>query len=105
RHRFEADVQRWVDAYVALESRLNRPLRPTVTGVRPTNAALPEDLSRTVRCELRISEDEPIPSIVEVLEQFGIRVLENPTAIRIDGLAAKYGDEYIVVLNPTVSND
>src|SRR5262249_4836083 len=25
--------------------------------------------------------------------------------VRIDGLAAKYGEEYIVVLNPTVSND
>jgi Zn-dependent peptidase ImmA (M78 family) len=32
-------------------------------------------------------------------------VLENPTDLRIDGLAAKYGDEYIIVLNPTVSND
>jgi Zn-dependent peptidase ImmA (M78 family) len=40
-----------------------------------------------------------------VLERFGIRVLENRTELRIDGLAAKYDGEYVVVLNPAVSND
>ena len=33
-HRFEADVQRWVDAYVALEQKLNRPLVATITDFR-----------------------------------------------------------------------
>jgi Zn-dependent peptidase ImmA (M78 family) len=54
---------------------------------------------------LDVSEDEPIPSVVDVLEQFGVRVLENWTDLRIDGLAAKYGEEHVVVLNPNVSND
>ena len=43
--------------------------------------------------------------MVEVLESFRVRVLEQPTELRIDGLAAKYGEEFVVVLNPTVSND
>ena len=43
--------------------------------------------------------------MVDVLEQFGIRTLENRNELRIDGLAAKYANEYIVVLNPSVSND
>jgi Zn-dependent peptidase ImmA (M78 family) len=104
-HRYEADVQRWVDGYVALECRLGRPLRATTSPIRDASNTPPEDLSRAIRRQLRLSEDGPIASIVEVLEQFGIRVLENPTVLRIDGLAAKYGDEYVVVLNPTVSND
>jgi Zn-dependent peptidase ImmA (M78 family) len=43
--------------------------------------------------------------VVEVLEYFGIRVLENRTDLKVDGFAAKYGDGPVVVLNPNVSND
>lgn len=103
-HRFEADVQRWVDAYVALEVRLRKPLSSKMRLTVPKNAT-PDELSREVRRKLNVSEDEPIASIVDVLELFGVRVLEQPTELRIDGLAAKYGQEYIVALNPTVSND
>src|SRR6266542_1668972 len=104
-HRYEAEVQRWIDGYVALESRLHRPLRPGITDLRVKSKILPDDLSREVRRWLEISEGEPIPSVVDVLEQFGVRVLENPTDLPIDGLAAKYGPEHVVVINPTVSND
>jgi Zn-dependent peptidase ImmA (M78 family)/DNA-binding XRE family transcriptional regulator len=104
-HTFEADVQRWIDAYVALESRLGRVLTKTATISRPKQDEAPDTLSRCVRRELGVSEDEPISSVVEVLERFGIRVLENPTELRIDGLAAKYDGEFVVVLNSTVSND
>jgi Zn-dependent peptidase ImmA (M78 family) len=104
-HRFEAEVQRWIDGYVTIEQRLNQPLTASVSlpGKRDSS---PADLSREVRRLLNISEDDgSIPSVVEVLEQFGIRVLESPTDLRIDGLAARYGDEHVVVLNPNVSND
>jgi Zn-dependent peptidase ImmA (M78 family) len=105
-HRFEADVQRWVDAYVTLEMRLNRPLTPSIKGFRPDTRTRPVDLARQVREKLGIKRDEdPIPSVVEVLEQFGVRTLENPNHLRIDGMAAKYGNQYVVVLNPSVSND
>jgi Zn-dependent peptidase ImmA (M78 family)/DNA-binding XRE family transcriptional regulator len=104
-HRFEADVQRWVDAYVAVENRLKRPLVSTVKETRFASTMDADDLSREVRRMLQISEEDAIPSVVEVLEKFRVRVLEQPTELRIDGLAAKYGDEYVIVLNPTVSND
>lgn len=104
-HQFEANVQRWIDAYVAVEQRLAKPLKATVGKIKAPAKLDPEALSRVVRDELRISLEEPIPSIVEVLEGFGIRVLEEPTELRIDGLAARYSGEYVVVLNPTVSND
>lgn len=105
-HRFEADVQRWVDAYVTLEQRLKRPLKPTVKNFRAEDGAKPDELARDTRRQLGVErDDEAISSVVEILETFGIRTIENPTELRIDGLAAKYGDEYIVVLNPSVSND
>ena len=106
-HTFEANVQRWIDAYVTLEARLGRSLTKSVSVSFSTRdkLLLPDELGRAVRRELNISEDEPISSVVEVLERFGIRVLENPTDLRIDGLAAKYDGEYVVVLNSTVSND
>lgn len=106
-HTFEANVQRWIDAYVALELRLGRSLTKaiSVSFSSRDKLLLPDELGRAVRRELNISEDEPISSVVDVLERFGIRVLENPTGLRIDGLAARYDDEYVVVLNPTVSND
>jgi Zn-dependent peptidase ImmA (M78 family)/DNA-binding XRE family transcriptional regulator len=106
-HTFEANVQRWIDAYVALELRLGRSLTKAVSVSFSSRdkLLLPDELGRAVRRELNISEDEPISSVVEVLERFGIRVLENPTDLRIDGLAAKYDGKYVVVLNPTVSND
>lgn len=104
-HRFEADVQRWIDAYVSLEDRLKRPLKGTITGIKADKNTPSELLSQTVRSELGLNPEGPIPSVVEVLERFGIRVLENPTDLRIDGMAAKYGGSYVVVLNPTVSND
>src|SRR5713226_4506168 len=47
-HRFEADVQRWVDAYVALEGRLNRLLKPTINNFRVRADIRPDDLSREV---------------------------------------------------------
>ena len=105
-HRFEADVQRWIDAYVTLELRLKRPLKPTIKNFRAKDGAKPDELARDARRKLGIErEDEPILSVVEILERFGIRTIENPTDLRIDGLAAKYGDEYVVVLNPSVSTD
>ena len=39
------------------------------------------------------------------MEKFGIRVIENPTDLSIDGLAARYGQSYVVVLNSTVPSD
>lgn len=104
-HRFEAEVQRWINAYVSLEDRLKRPLEATITGIKADKTTPPEQLSQTIRSELGLPSEGPIPSVVDVLERFGIRVLENPTDLRIDGMAAKYGGSYVVVLNPTVSND
>jgi len=105
-HRFEAEIQRWIDGYVTLEQRLDRPLAASVEVFHAPGDVTPVELSLEVRRRLDIeAKDEPIPSVVEVLEKFGVRVLENPTELSVDGMAAKYGDEYVVALNPTVPHD
>ena len=105
-HRFEADVQRWIDAYAAIEASINRPLKVSIKIARiRARAKEPGDLARRVRVEFGLTENEPISSVIDVLEKFGIRVIDNPTNLRIDGLAGRYHDEYVVVLNPAVSND
>ncbi len=104
-HMFEADVQRWVDAYVNLERRLNRRLAQVELPTFGKADQAPDALSRALRRELGLKEEQPVASVVDLLERFGIRVLENRTSLRIDGLAAKYDGRFIVVLNPAVSND
>lgn len=103
--RFEADTQRWLDAYVALEERLKKRVIKATTHPSATKFPEPADLAREVRRSLNLSLEEPVPSVVAVLEQFGIRVVEVPSDLRIDGLAAAYGDSFVVALNPTVSNE
>jgi len=103
---FEAEVQRWIDGYLALEGRMKRPLLPTVPEFGDKATLNPINLALEVRRHLGFREDaDAIPSVVDVLEKFGIRVIENPTDLSIDGLAAKYGHEYVVVLNSTVPSD
>ncbi len=103
---FEAEVQRWIDGYVALEARMKRPLLPTVPEFGDRSKLDPINLALEVRRHLGFREDaDSIPSIVDVLEKFGIRVIESPTDLSIDGLAARYGQEYVVVLNSTVPSD
>tara|TARA_R110002095_G_scaffold215553_1_gene210107 strand:+ start:832 stop:1974 length:1143 start_codon:yes stop_codon:yes gene_type:complete len=104
-HQFEANVQRWIDAYVSVEQRLNKTLKSSTCKIKNQRKLAPDALSRSVRETLGLSSEDPISSVVELLEAFGIRVLEEPTDLRIDGLAARYSDEYVVILNPTVSND
>src|SRR6185503_20243098 len=48
-YRFEADVQRWVDAYATLEQRLKRPLKPTIKNFRAKEGAKPDELARGAR--------------------------------------------------------
>lgn len=105
--RFEAEAQSWLDAYVSLERRLAKPLADNSLLTRPefSSKVDPVEASLEVRRRLQISHDEPISSVIEVLERFGVRVIEVPSEVAIDGAAAQYGDEFIVALNPTVSND
>ena len=87
-----------------LERRVGKRLKPTRRNtVTPTMT--PAEAAASVRKTLGIADGDPIPSVISVLEQFGIRVIEMPTTLKIDGFAAHLGSETVVVLNPSTAND
>jgi Zn-dependent peptidase ImmA (M78 family)/transcriptional regulator with XRE-family HTH domain len=110
--RFEAITGKWVDAYFNLERHLkNNPACPSgavpAHGPVPAHEDIPPDvLAATVRKNLLHLEDEqPIQNVVSVLESFSTWALELRASFGIDGAATRRGDEFIVVLNPDVTND
>ena len=107
RHQFEAVALKWLNAYVAIENRLGHPLSAEQKHDVAFKQKKPEDLAREVRRKLgyELLAPAPLPSVIEVLQAFGVRVLEQSTELRIDGLAAQLGDEHVVVLNPLMPND
>jgi Zn-dependent peptidase ImmA (M78 family) len=104
REWFEAVAHRWLQAYADLECYLDLPLKKTAS-LMMRSAWSDEEMARELRNELDLDEDQPIPSVIDCLERLGIRTIELPTDIAIDGLAAKFGSEYVVVLNSSTSND
>jgi len=105
RHRFEGDAQRWLDAYRNIEQHLAEPLDAEITDFEFIEDESPGALASRVRNRLDLDDDEPVPSVTEVLEALGVRVMEIETDLAIDGLAAAMDEESVVVLNGDVSND
>lgn len=101
---YEANAARLLEAYAQLERRLDMPLKKTIDLL-----ALPDESGAAYAARLRkkldLNDADPIPSMVDVLERFGVRTVELPTDLSIDGLAATFGTEFAVVLNPNTSND
>ncbi len=104
RQQFERQSQYWLEAYIRLERRLDRPLeRSKQLSISPAMSA--EEAARIVRQAFQLKDHDPIPSVIEILEAFGIRTIEMPTTLAIDGFAASLGDEPVVVLKPNAAND
>lgn len=104
RHQFEVRVQHWLEAYVRLENRLRKPLTPKhAIDIKP--GTTPEQLAKQVREIYKLKDNQPVDSVVEVLEDFGVRTMEMSTTLRVDGLAAKLGAYPVVVLNPVSAKD
>ena len=104
KHWYESHALRWLEAYSALEARLSKPLPETVhlkieAGDSDAVAA------KSIRRQLGIPLTGPVPSVIDCLHRIGVRVIELPTDLAIDGFAARFGEEYAVVLNPCISND
>lgn len=100
---FEAEAAGWLQAYIELENVLGLPLK-AVLHFRPelqTGAKLAE----AVRGVLDLGPMQPIASVVDVLQRFGVRVIQIWSEARIDALAANFGNMPVVVLNGNLSND
>jgi Zn-dependent peptidase ImmA (M78 family)/DNA-binding XRE family transcriptional regulator len=105
KHRFEAECQRWLDAYAAIEGHVGDELKAELKFTVELDES-PADAARRLRREaLNLDEDDRLPSVIDLLERLGVRVMETETELAIDGLAAMMDDEYVVVLNSDVAND
>lgn len=105
RQRFEGDCLRWLDAYAAIEAHLEDELKADLEFEADPDETAAETAARFRRDALNLDEDDRLPSVVDVLERLGVRVMEVETELAIDGLAARRGNEFVVVLNAEVTND
>jgi len=104
RHKFECQALYWLEAYIKLEREVKQPLgRKYKLAFDQSVSAL--DAAMEVRDKLKLRENEPVVSVVDVLEDFGIRTMEMPTELSIDGFAARLGEDPVVILKPTAAND
>jgi len=106
--RYEAHAIKWVQAYRSLEDTLGQPLDGKLAGFRFEDGESGAAAAKRLRSNMGLDDDEKITSVADVLEQLGVRAIELPSALAVDGLAAlaeSDDDEYVVALNSTVSSD
>jgi len=96
----------WLRAYIAVENALDRPLTPMKLfrnfHVDPRESG--ETVAKRIREMLKL-DIYPVPSVVRLAENFGIRVIQLETESRIDGFAAFLEATPVMVVNPSLSND
>jgi Zn-dependent peptidase ImmA (M78 family) len=102
---FEANVQRWIEAYWRLEQWLGEGITNKHILFKPGFDATGRGLAEELRKHLNLNDRTPIQSVANLIEDFGVRAIEMPTNLAIDGLAARYGSNYVIVLNPSVANE
>ena len=103
--RYESHAIKWFQAYASLESKLNEPMDGDLADFRFEEGESGADAARRLRERLNLDPEDKIISVADLLERLGVRAIELPTALAIDGFAAWTGREYVVALNSTVSSD
>jgi Zn-dependent peptidase ImmA (M78 family) len=101
--KFEAVMQQWLEAYRRLDEEFNSLRRKRNFKIAADGTGA--EAANVVRKHLKLKDSDAITSVVEVMEMAGIRVMETPTELAIDALAARLGEEDVVVLNSNVPND
>ncbi|MBX3322454.1 MAG: hypothetical protein KF757_05635 [Phycisphaeraceae bacterium] len=65
----------------------------------------PRETAARLRKALGLEDDAPVMSVIDILEQSGVRTLKMDTDLAIDGTAAALGEEHVVVLSHESSAD
>lgn len=102
--QYEAQAGKWAEAYFRLSRSLGS-LHRQGNKIELAHDATPQSLAETVRHKLNLDDNQPIPNIVSVLESWDAWAFELKANFGIDGAAARHGNEYIVVINPSISSD
>lgn len=105
RHRFEANAQHWLDAYARLERYLDKPMSRIHPELPARYRSSGKSAAGWLRRRLGAKSGDSVRSVIEILEGYQIRTIELSTDLRIDGMAARFGEESVVVLNPLTAND
>ncbi len=100
---FEGESSGWLQAYIELENLLDDVLAPRLRITKKATSGA--ELAAMVRKELELEPMQPVASVIQVLELFGVRSIQVWSEARIDALAANFGEVPVVVLNATLSND
>ena len=103
--RFEADAQRWIEAYWRIEKHLGETLSNKHPDFSANLGEPGHQLTVRLRKEIGLNDREPIRSVTSLFDEFGIRALELETDLALDGMAARFGREYVIVLNPSLASD
>ena len=106
--RYEAHAIKWLQAYRSLEDTLKQSLDGDLADFRFEDGESGADAAHRLRKRMQLDDDEKITSVADLLERLGVRTIELPTALAVDGLAALavgQDEEYVVALNSTVSSD
>jgi Zn-dependent peptidase ImmA (M78 family) len=104
KQQFEATAQRWLEGYRRLEIKLGKRLSNKMTDFEMPDDTNGKLMAERLRKHLKLA-DRPVPSTINVLHQFGVRVMSLNAVSGIDGFAANLEQESVVVLNSRLSND
>ena len=106
--RYESHAIKWLQAYRSLEATLDQPLDGDLAGFRFEDGESGADAAKRLREKMELDPEDKITSVADLLERLGVRAIELPTDLAVDGLAAlavSDDQEYVVALNSTVSSD
>ena len=102
---FEGESTGWFQAYIAAEKAVNDPIKPPSIKFKIKADDSGATAAQKVREEYKFGDCYPIPSVMRLLENFGIRVIQLHSDARIDGMAGHLGDNPVVAVNQTLPND
>jgi Zn-dependent peptidase ImmA (M78 family) len=99
---FEGEAASWFQVYVELENifAAQHPAEQFAVCAGESD----EKAAMRLREKLGIG-DQPLPSVIDLLERFGVRVIQIESPARIDGFAGWFGSTPVVALNSALPND
>jgi Zn-dependent peptidase ImmA (M78 family) len=106
KRQFEAIAGKWAEAYLKLDRFLSADRLRRSEVVDANSESVPEKLATLIRRDhLRLDDDQPIQNMIGVLETFSAWALEVKAPFSTDSAAARLGDNFVVVVNPVITNE
>lgn len=108
RRQYELEALNWSNAYLYIERIIETKPISDLLSDRFSTDATPSTAANNLRVELEFTSkkrDLPIPSVSDVLEQFGIYAIGLECEDSIDGFAASFEGRKFVIINTALPPD